>query len=60
MYGTNIKYGGEFGFQLQRATYKLDDDGVKISMELGQERPAVTETVRALLFRTEQLEEARA
>lgn len=53
------KYGGEFGYQLDSAAYALDDNGVLIAMDLGQERPSVAEQVGRIEFQVEQLEQAR-
>jgi hypothetical protein len=53
------KYGGEFGYQLDSAGYALDDNGVLIAMDLGQERPSVAEQVGRIEFQVEQLEQAR-
>ena len=58
-YGTTKKYGGEFGYQLENAGYSLDDNGVLLEMDLGQERPSVAERVGLIEFQVEQLEQAR-
>jgi len=52
-----FKYGGEFGFQLQGASYALDDAGVRLRMDLGKERPSVAEQIGKILFDIEQLQQ---